>query len=192
MASLRQSRCECAAGREIVVACMIRSYTELAEVSLNMRCALTSCILFVSLATWSAAADRHSWNKIRYMGGTVKAKMNPYEWNTTLTVNSDSIMMVFAPSRAFQPSQTVRLRPSQITSLSYGLGAWRRVSEVSGAVMPPKPKSLFGILPDYVSVGIIFQDDNGKAGGVLLETYVGSVILQALKEVTGKPVDGSP
>jgi len=32
------------------------------------------------------ASDGNSWNKLRYSGGTVAAKVNPFDWNTTLTV----------------------------------------------------------------------------------------------------------
>ena len=29
-------------------------------------------------------AEGNSWNKLRYSGGTVKANVNPFDWNTTL------------------------------------------------------------------------------------------------------------
>lgn len=66
----------------------------------------------------------NSWNKIRYIGGTVAAKVNPYDWNTTLSLTSDSINLVFLGRTSF------RLAPSQVTAPSYGEKAYRRVADM--------------------------------------------------------------
>lgn len=42
------------------------------------------------------SAAGNSWNKIRYSGGTVAAKVNPYDWNTTLTVSPGTIVLFSA------------------------------------------------------------------------------------------------
>jgi len=157
-----------------------------------MRRALTYCILAAALGTQAVAAPRHSWNQIRYVGGTVPVKPSRYDWDTTLTVNPDSIVLVFTPPTVFKPGFTLRLKPSQVTSLTYGLTAWRRVAEVSGAVLPAKAPSLLGMLPDWVSVGIVYRTEDGKPGAVLLETGFNGQILRTLKQVTGKPVEGFP
>jgi len=157
-----------------------------------MRHALTYCILMATLCTPAVAAPRHSWNQIRYVGGTVPVKPSRYDWNTTLTLNPDSIVLVFTPATVFRPGFALRLKPSQVTSLSYGLAAWRRVAEVRGAVLPAKPPSLLGMLPDFVSVGIVYRSEDGKPGAVLLEIWRVGAILQALKQATGKPVEGAP
>ena len=64
--------------------------------------------------THQLLADGNSWNKIRYDGGTVAAKVNPYDWNTTLTVTPDRINLVFAHRT------TLKLTPAQVSALSYG------------------------------------------------------------------------
>lgn len=136
-------------------------------------------------------ADGNSWNKIRYSGGTVPAKVNPYDWNTTLTVTPDMIRLVFAGRT------TLKLAPAQVTALSYGEEAHRRVADmVALSVVFVNPLVLFGILhksKDHF-IGIEFRGDDGKSGAVLLEADKNNyrAILQALKTVTGKPVQNAP
>lgn len=135
-------------------------------------------------ALWAGAMGS-SWNKIRYMGGTVQAKVNPYNYNTTLTVSPDSIVLVIG-SR-----QTVRLKPSQVRTLSYGQEAQRRVAAVV-SLSNPNPPALFGMLraKDHY-IGIVYQTDDGQIAAVLLEAHKLYYldILAALKMVTGKPVE---
>ena len=136
-------------------------------------------------------AEGNSWNKIRYSGGTVPAKVNPYDWNTTLTVSPDSIKLVFGGRATFQ------IAPAQVTTLSYGQEAHRRVADmVTLSVVFVNPLVLFGILHQSKNhfVGIEFRGADGKNGVVLLETDKNNyrAILAALKTVTGKPVQNSP
>lgn len=142
---------------------------------------ISAAAIFAAQGAWAAGS---SWNKIRYMGGTIQAKVNPYDYNTTLTVSPDSIVL------AFSPRPTVRIKPSQVTSISYGQEALRRVSAVVALDTPGKPPALFGLLrtKDYF-IGIVYQTEDGKTGAVLLETRFYLSILEDLKFVTGKPID---
>jgi hypothetical protein len=147
----------------------------------------------LSLALVSAPclrAEGNSWNKIRYAGGTVAAKVDPYDYNTTLTVASDSIVLVFGHR------VTVRLKPSQVTALSYGQEAHRRVADMVTLSVFLTPLALFGLLHESKThfVGIEFNDDAGKRAAVLLEVHKDSykAILETLKSVTGKPIQTSP
>jgi len=151
---------------------------------------------FIALAVLAsqllwADGGGNSWNKIRYSGGTVPAKVNPYDWNTTLTVTPDTIRLVFAGRT------TLKLAPSQITALSYGEEAHRRVADmVALSVLFVNPLVLFGILHtsrDHF-IGIEFRDAGGKNGAVLLEADKNNyrAILRALAAVTGKPVPNAP
>jgi len=136
-------------------------------------------------------ADNNSWNKIRYTGGTIQAKVDPYDWNTVLTITPDAIVFVFAHR------QTLRISPVRVVSLSYGQEAHRRVAEmVALSVMMINPLALFGLLhksKDHF-IGIQFQGDDGKPAGLLLEADKNNyrAILSALKAVTGKPVEDAP
>ena len=134
------------------------------------------------------AAPPISWNKIRYRGGSVQARIDSWDWNTTLTVKPDEIVVFFAPRT------TLRFKPSQVESISYGREAHRRVNEIVPLGIVLKPPALFGLIrrsPDQF-VGIVYHTDDGKRGAILLESLFFEGILDALKSVTGKSVDYTP
>jgi hypothetical protein len=135
-------------------------------------------------------AQGNSWNKIRYAGGTVEAKVNPFDWNTTLTVSSDAIAMTIGPKAK------LRLAPAQVTSLSYGKEARRRVADMVALSLVATPVALFGILHKSTThfVGIEYVTSDGKTGAVLLEADKNNyrAILTALAGVTGTPVQNAP
>jgi hypothetical protein len=147
---------------------------------LSMFCAVTMLL-------W---ADGNAWNKIRYAGGTVEAKVNPFDWNTTLTVTPDAIAMTFGPKAR------LRLKPAQVTMLSYGKEARRRVADMVALSLIATPVALFGILHKSTThfVGIEYATANGETGAVLLEADKNNyrAILAALKAATGKPVQNAP
>ncbi len=135
-------------------------------------------------------ADTNSWNKIRYSGGTIQAKVDPYDWNTVLTITPDAIVFVFAHR------QTLRINQARVISLSYGQEAHRRVAEMVVSGIMISPLALFGLLhksKDHF-IGIQYQGDDGKPAGLLLEADKNNyrAILSALKTVTGKPVEDAP
>jgi hypothetical protein len=137
-----------------------------------------------------AAPAGNTWNRIRYGGGTVQAKVDPYDWNTTLTVTGDDIVIVFGHR------VTLKLKPGQVTALSYGQEAHRRVADMVTLSVFFTPLALFGILHESKMhfVGIEFTDDDNRRGAVLLEVHKDSykAILETLKTVTGKPVKTGP
>jgi|SRR5580658_640984 hypothetical protein len=146
------------------------------------------CVLLTLSWVQAAGSPRNSWNKIRYRGGTVAAKVDDWDWNTTLTVKPDEIVVVFTPRTS------VRIKPSQVDSVSYGEEAHRRVGDIVALSIVLGPFALFGLLhhsQDHL-VGIVYHTDDGKRGAILLETPVYMPILQALKTVTGKSIDFSP
>lgn len=150
-----------------------------------------ACVLAVALGFAPyLRAEGNSWNKIRYGGGTVTAKVDPYDWNTTLTIASDQIVLVFGHR------VTVRMKPSQVTALSYGQEAHRRVADMVTLSVFLTPLALFGLLHESKThfVGIEYSSDDGKRNAVLLEVHKDSykAILETLKSVTGKPIQVSP
>ena len=158
-----------------------------------MRRALTYFLVAAACCA-DLSAEQKSWNKIRYAGGTVAIKTSPYDWNTTLSVsaNPESVTIAIAPARMFSPKQTVKFKPSQITSLSAGSAAWHRVAEVPGAQLPSKTPTLFGLLEHHGYFGIVYETDDGKRGAVLLDSYFAFTILEILAGLSGKPVERSP
>ena len=156
-----------------------------------MRLALTYVVVGAILCAPLAGADRKSWNKVRYVGGTVAIKTSPYDWNTTIavTVNPDTIVVGIAPAKIFSAQQTVRIKPSQIDALLFGSGSWRRVAELAGAQMPAKTPGLFGLLEHRPFFAILYETDDGKKAGMLLESYFGSEIQDVLKALSGKEIE---
>jgi len=133
-------------------------------------------------------AAGNSWNKIRFLGGTIQVKVERFDWNTTLTVKPDALILVFAAR------QTVRIKPAQVTSISYGAEAIKRVTEVLSARKSAVPQSLpRPANPSDHCVGIVYQAEDGTPGAILLEPLKAICldILQALKFVTGKPIEMS-
>lgn len=135
-------------------------------------------------------AGGNSWNKLRYAGGTVEAKVNDFDWNTTLTVSPDTIVAVFAHRT------TLRLTPAQVTALSYGQEAHRRVADMVALSFVVTPLALFGLLhtSKVHFIGIEYRTADGKPGAILLEADKNNyrAILLVLKTVTGKPVQNEP
>ena len=135
------------------------------------------------------SAEGNSWNKLRYSGGTVAAKVNPFDWNTILTVTPGELTFVFG-------RQTFRLAPTEVTALSYGQEAHRRVADMVALSLVATPLALFGILHQSKThfIGIEYRGSDGKPGGLLLEADKNNyrAILRALEVVTGKPVKNAP
>jgi hypothetical protein len=157
-----------------------------------MRRALSLIFLAIALCPPCAAADRRSWNHIRYIGGTVQVKASRYDWNTTLSVTADAIIVEIAPATVFTNKKTVRIQPSQVLSLGSDEAAWRRVAAVGGAIIPAKQPALFGMLRDFDYLGLIYQTEDGKRGAMLLESVFSGHILQVLSRLTGKPIENAP
>ena len=92
--------------------------------------------------------------------------------------------------------QILRLKPTQVTALSYGQEAHRRVADMVALSLLVTPLALFGILHKSKAhfVGIEYKGDDGKTGAVLLEADKNNyrAILLVLKTVTGKPVQNAP
>jgi hypothetical protein len=145
---------------------------------------------FLVIVAIAAADGSNSWNKLRYNGGTVEAKVNPFDWNTTITITSDAIALQLGPR------QSLRLRSTQVTALSYGQEAHRRVADMVALSLVATPLALFGILHKSKAhfIGIEFKTDDGKPGAVLLEADKNNYrdILRVLAAVTGKPVQNAP
>jgi hypothetical protein len=151
---------------------------------------IVSAFLVLVLAVPVYAGDGgNSWNKLRYSGGTVAAKVNPFDWNTTLTVTPDALDFLFG-------RQAFRLRPVQVTALSYGQEAHRRVADMVVLSVVASPLALFGILHQSKVhfIGIEYRTDDGKAGALLIEADKNNyrTILKVLQTVTGQPVKDAP
>jgi hypothetical protein len=151
---------------------------------------MVAAFVALGLAAAPCLADAgNSWNKLRYSGGTVAAKVNPFDWNTTLTVTPGELTFLFG-------RQAFRLAPSAVTALSYGQEAHRRVADMVALSLVATPLALFGILHQSKThfIGIEYRMGDGKPGALLLEADKNNyrAILRALEVVTGKTVKNAP
>jgi hypothetical protein len=136
-----------------------------------------------------AGADQ-VWRKLRYQGGTIEAKVNPFDWNTTLRASGNQVELTFAGQK------TVRIEASQITALSYGQKAYRRVGDMTALSFLVTPVALFGMLhksKDHL-IGIQYKAVDGSPGGILLTVNKDEYaeLLMRLSAMTGKPIENGP
>jgi len=134
-------------------------------------------------------AQGNTWHKVRYNGGTLATKVDPKDWDNTLTVTSDEIKLVL------KDGQSLTIEPSKVTSLSYGQEAHRRVGTMVALGVLVAPLALFGLLhkTKLHFIGIEYNTPDGKKGGLLLQGHKENyrAVLQTLKSVTGKEVEMS-
>jgi hypothetical protein len=141
--------------------------------------------LLLALCTL-AYAQGNTFTKVRYNGGTVSTKVDPKDWDNTLTVTSDDI------SLKLKDGQQVEIKPKLVTSLSYGQEAHRRVGTMIALGILVAPIALFGLFHKtrLHFIGIEYTTPEGKKGGLLMQGDKGNyrAILVALQSVTGVPV----
>jgi len=135
------------------------------------------------------SAQGNTFTKVRYNGGSVSTKVKPDDWDNKLTVSSDSIVF------ALKDGQSITIRPKQVTSLSYGQEAHRRVGTAVGlAVLSLGVGALFALHKTKLHfIGVNYTDADGKNQGLLLQGDKSNfrAIIVALQGVTGAPVSVS-
>ncbi len=147
---------------------------------------LLAVVLCSALVTW---AQGNTFDKVRYNGGSVSTNVKPDDWDNKLTVNADAIVL------ALKDGQTVTIPPKQVTALSYGQEAHRRVGTAIGlAVISLGVGALFALHKTKLHfIGINYSDKDGKKQGLLLQGDKSNfrAIIVALQGVTGAPVSVS-
>ena len=132
-------------------------------------------IFVVILFSAFAHAEDGRWDKVRYNGGTLQSKVDPHDWNNHLSVNSTQITL------DLKDGQYVTIPVSEVTGLSYGQEAHRRVSAMF---------VLFGLFHKtrVHYIGLEYTVD-GKKSAVLLQGDKDNYreILTALEQATHAP-----
>ncbi len=128
----------------------------------------------------------NTFTKVRYNGGSVSTQVKPDDWDNKLTVSADSIVLVL------KDGKTLTIPPKQVTSLSYGQEAHRRVGTAVGlAVISLGVGALFALHKTKLHfIGVNYKDTDGKDQGILLQGDKNNfrAIIVALQGVTGVPV----
>lgn len=143
-------------------------------------------LAFVLCCALFAAAEGNSFDKVRYNGGSVATKVNADDWDNKLTVSTDAITL------NLKDGQSVSIPPKQVTSLSYGQEAHRRVgTAVALGVLSLGVGALFALHKTKLHyIGINYSDKDGNKQGLLLQGDKSNfrAIIVALQGVTGAPV----
>lgn len=147
--------------------------------------ALRSAIAFLLVYSTVAYAQGNSWHEVRYNGGTLQTKVDPHDWDNTLTVTSDLITF------QLKDGQKVEIPTKDVTSLSYGQEAHRRVGTMVALGIIVAPLALFGLFHKtrLHFIGIEYTLA-GKNSGLLLQGHKDNyrAILQALESATHAPL----
>jgi len=146
---------------------------------------LRSAIAFLLVYSTVAYAQGNSWHEVRYNGGTLQTKVSPHDWDNKLTVTSDLITF------ELKDGQKLEIPTKDVTSLSYGQEAHRRVGTMVALGIIVAPIALFGLFHKtrLHFIGIEYTIE-GKNGGLLLQGHKDNyrAILQALESTTHAPL----
>jgi len=144
----------------------------------------TIALLLVSAIV--LAAQGNSFDRIRYNGGSVDSTVDAKDWHNRLTVSSEIITL------ALKDGKTLEIPPKNVTSLSYGQEAHRRVGTMIALAIIVSPIALFGLMHKtrLHFIGIQYSTSESKSAGILLQGDKDNyrAILVALQGVTGVAV----
>jgi hypothetical protein len=142
--------------------------------------------LVICLPIAVSAQEGNVFNKVRYNGGSIATQVKPDEWDNKLTVASDAITLTL------KDDQTISIPPKQVTSISYGQEAHRRVgTAIALAVFSLGIGALSALHKTKLHyIGINYDDKDGNKQGLLLQGDKSNyrAMIVALTGVTGVPV----
>jgi hypothetical protein len=142
--------------------------------------------LSLALSLPVVATSQGNVYKVRYNGGSIATQVKPDDWDNKLTIASDQITL------ALKDGQTIAVPPKQVTSISYGQEAHRRVgTAVALAVFSLGIGALSALHKTKLHyIGINFDDKDGKKQGLLIQGDKSNfrAIIVALQGVTGLPI----
>jgi hypothetical protein len=149
---------------------------------------IRQALIVVLCSALVAQAQGNTFKKVRYNGGTVSSKVNPKSWSNKLTVTSTMISLQLKDAKLDIP-------PKDVTSLSYGQEAHRRVGTMVALAILISPVALFGLFSKtrLHYIGIQYSTPGVSNAGVLLQGDKDNyrAILVALQSATGVPVSVS-
>lgn len=140
--------------------------------------AFTLCLI-LSTSTLAQAGF-----KAEYKGGTFVTK----ETRGRLSVSSDEITL------NMKKGESLTISPKDVTGLSYGREASRRVGLWVTLGIVLTPIALFGLFAKRSNhfIGIEYKTPQGQAGAVMIRSdkHEFRALLASLRSVTGKKVEG--
>lgn len=150
---------------------------------------LAACFPCLAFAAVAVSARSSTFTHVRYNGGAIATNVEADDWHNKLTVGPHAILL------ALKDHQSVTILPNQVTSLSYGEEALRRVGpEIGVSVVAFRLWPFFGPYrprrPHFHFIGINYKDGEGRAQGLLLQGNNDNfaLMLSALYRVTTVPI----
>ncbi len=144
---------------------------------------------FVSFLATVGYPQGNSWHKVRYNGGTFKTNVDPKDWDNTLTITSETVTF------RLKDGQQIEFPSKNISALSYGQEAHRRVGTMVALGIIITPWALFGLFHKtrLHFIGIEFKTREGNPSGLLLQGDKDNyrAIMTSLESVSGAPVSVS-
>lgn len=149
-----------------------------------------SLALALCLLAATTFAQGNTFKDIRYQGGTLATTTKPDDWNNKLTVTSEAITLTL------KDGQSMTLNPKQVTGLSYGQEAHRRVGTMIALGVLLTPLALFGLMHKKRNhfIGVEYNLEGDKKGAWLLQADKDNyrAVLMALRGATGAKVAVAP
>ena len=149
-----------------------------------------SLALALCLLAATTFAQGNTFKDIRYQGGTLATTTKPDDWGNKLTVTSEAITLTL------KDGQSMTLNPKQVTGLSYGQEAHRRVGTMIALGVLLTPLALFGLMHKKRNhfIGVEYNLDGDKKGAWLLQADKDNyrAVLMALRGATGAKVAVAP
>ncbi|NLI45980.1 MAG: hypothetical protein GX414_02600, partial [Acidobacteria bacterium] len=127
-----------------------------------------------------------TFDQIRYNGGTLQTQVDAKDWDNVLTIEPGYIRL------RLKDGQSLTIDPAQVTQLSYGQEAHRRVGTMIALGILVAPLILFGLFHKtrLHFIGIEYTDAQGRNGGVLIQAHKDNYrgVLMALRGATRAPI----
>jgi len=149
-----------------------------------------SLALALCLLAATTFAQGNTFKDIRYQGGTLATTTKADDWGNHPTVSSDAITL------KLKDGQSMTLNPKQVTGLSYGQEAHRRVGTMIALGVLLTPLALFRLMHKKRNhfIGVEYTLDGDKKGAWLLQADKDNyrAVLMALRGATGAKVAVAP
>jgi hypothetical protein len=140
-------------------------------------------VLGCALAVCNYGQTGGSYNRLRYLGGTIDARTSRFDWNTQLTHSEDMIEI------RIEGKTKIQFKPEQITDVVHGPTAEDRVRQMASKSSTTTPIPLFGLLRrslGWSAFAIFYRDNGGKSQALLFESDYGAwSIVSSLRHIAG-------
>jgi len=142
-------------------------------------------LLCLSLFAATVVAQGNQF-KVRYVGGSIASTVKADDWNNTVTVNSDTILL------KLKDGQDIKIDPKDVKLITHGRNASRRIGRYA-ALAIVSPLFLLGMLKKNKQhfIGIATESPDGKKNGYNLQSKNEQyrALMTALEGVTGLKVE---